>query len=218
VTRIIRYLPLVFLLAFTMQMAQAQSGVDFAVGFGSAHDSALSNGGIDSSTGLGCTVGSANPNCIASNSLGGFFLGIGGNLMLWKHFGVGASVNLQPAKQNYSFAQARTTLYDFDGIYRPFSTPRVAVDLMGGIGGANTKFYLNSSYCDAFAGCSSYSQYFESSNHFSVNGGIGANIYVKGNIFIRPEVKVHYVHNFYQYNSNVVPQYMVWLGYSFGNR
>ena len=216
--RIFHYLPLFFLLGFTMQLAEAQSAVDFAVGFGSATDSALSNGGIDSNTGNGCTVSSATPSCIGANKLSGFMLGVGGNLMLWKHFGVGASANFQVGKQDYSFAQSRTTMFDFDGIYRPFTSPHAAVDLMGGIGGVNTRFYLNSSYCDAFAGCSSQSQYFESSNHFSVNGGMGVNLYVKGNLFIRPEVKVHYVHNFYQFGSNIVPQYTVWLGYSFGNR
>ena len=48
--------------------------------------------------------------------------------------------------------------------------------------------------------------------------GAGVNIYVKGGIFVRPQVDVRYVRNFFQFGSNWVPAYSVAIGYAFGRR
>ena len=75
--------------------------------------------------------------------------------MLWKHFGVGAEVQLQPNKPDYAGLQARTTFWDLNGIYQPVSAKRASLQLIGGIGGANMRFYYSSQYCSQFSGCSS---------------------------------------------------------------
>ena len=137
-----RYLPLVLAGAFLVPFASAQSTFDFNVGFGAVEDSAAS--GIDYTTNLLCSSGSSTT-CIPPHSLSGFMLGIGGNLMLWKHFGVGAEVNLEPGKQTYYICpaaclallngqfggglsayteQSRTTFYDFNGIFVPVKTKK----------------------------------------------------------------------------------------------
>ncbi len=46
--------------------------------------------------------------------------------------------------------------------------------------------------------------------------GAGLAIYVKGGIFVRPQVDVHYVRNFFQFGSNWSPAYSVAIGYTFG--
>ena len=159
-------------------------------------------------------------------------LGLGGNLMLWKHFGVGAEVNFQTGKQNYAVlqqqvvstgtpgltVQSRATFYDFNGIYQPVSTKRAALSLVGGIGGMNLKFYENQSVNDALAGGQSFSQYIESSNHFQVHAGAGVQVYLKEHIFVRPQFDLHYVTNLTQFGSKAVIEGSVWLGYSFGDR
>jgi hypothetical protein len=160
-------------------------------------------------------------------------LGFGGNLMLWKHFGVGAEVSVEPSKQNYLAIpavvaesegvnsiefQSRATFYDFNGIYQPVKSKRAALDISGGVGGANIKLYENASSSTSLLGNQSQSQFAGSFNHFQVHGGVGVQIYVTDHFFIRPQFDIHYVPNLTQWGSKVVTQEMVWVGYSFGGQ
>jgi hypothetical protein len=230
VRRISRYLPLLFVSLCSVQFASAQSSFDINIGFGAAQDSATSTQ-LDQNL-SNCTVNDPYPPCVTPNSLNGFMLGFGGDLMLWKKLGVGAAVSLQPGQQNYvnlnSSAAAsglttlglksRLMLYDFDGIYEPINTKKVALKIRAGFGGANIKFYENGSASNSVIGNQNYSQYFGSSNHIAVNGGLGVQIYLTEHVFVRPEFNVHYVHNLSQFGSDIVKEEMVWLGYSWGDR
>jgi len=230
VRRISRYFPLLFMLFCCIQFANAQSGFDINIGFGGIHDKANSTQ-IDQALNP-CTVNDPFGPCVSTPALKGFMLGLGGDLMLWKKFGVGAEVAFQPAKQNYvdltaSAAssglntlslQSRVTLYDFDGIYEPVSTKKIALKLKGGIGGANIKFYESGSASNSVIGSQNFTQYYASSNHFNVHGGVGLQIYLTDHIFIRPEFDIHYVPNLTQFGSNVIIQGMAWIGYSWGDR
>jgi hypothetical protein len=221
------YLPLFALLLVCLPLAQAQSSVDFNVGFGTAHASSL--GSVDINT-LDPCQNLAGEACGNTPDLNGFFLGFGGNLMLWKHFGIGLDVSLQPAKQNYltfqqesssqygDVLQSRVTLYDFDAIYQPYSSKKVEVQVKGGIGGANVKFYENLSSSSTVLGNSNENEYAGSANHFQAHVGLGVQIYLSDHFFLRPEFDFHYVNNFSQFGSNYVPQAMVWVGYSIGDR
>jgi hypothetical protein len=215
---------------FCMQFASAQSAFDINMGFGAAQDKANSTQ-IDQNLNP-CTVNDTAPPCVSTPSLSTFMMGFGGDLMLWKKFGVGAEVAFQPGKQTYvdlssSAASAglntlslksRVTLYDFDGIYEPVNTKKVALKLKGGIGGANIKFYESGSASNSVIGSQNYTQYYGSSNHFQVHGGIGVQIYLTDHVFIRPEFDIHYVHNLTQFGRNIITQEMVWVGYSWGDR
>ncbi len=160
-------------------------------------------------------------------------LGFGGNLMLWKHFGVGAEVSIQPGQQNYLalpvFAgegltsdeiQSRTTFYDFNGIFQPVKSKKASLDFSGGIGGANHEVLRGRirQHRRCSATRANVSQYFESANHFQVRGGVGVQFYLTDHIFLRPEFDVHYVNNLNQFGSKLVTQEMVWVGYSFGGQ
>jgi hypothetical protein len=151
--------------------------------------------------------------------LGGFFLGLGGDLLLYKHFGVGAEFNLQPAKSDYGPLQFRQLFYDFNGIYAPVNEKRVQLQLQGGIGGARTSFSFLQNSCVGTAVCSSSSQPVGNSSHFQVHAGIGVQFFLTDHLFIRPQFDLHYVPNFtQQFGSNTVPSGTVWVGYSFGER
>lgn len=223
-----RYLPLVLAGAFSVSFASAQSTFDVNMGFGAVQDSA-SKTGIDNTTLAGCAIGSSTT-CVSTPSLSGFMLGIGGNLMLWKRFGVGAEVSFQPAKQNYvslpvagtgltsDEIQSRTTFYDFNGIFVPVRSKKASLQLAGGIGGMNLKFYENQSANTAITGTQNFSQYFGSSNHFQVHGGVGVQIYLTDHFFVRPQFDVHYVHNLSQFGRSTPIVAQVWVGYSFGGQ
>jgi hypothetical protein len=212
-------------------IANAQSAVDIGIGFGAIQDKASSTQ-IDQAL-LPCT-GANDPYgpCVSTPSLSGFMLGFGGDVMLWKRFGVGADVSLQPAQQTFvnlnsqaAFQglstlslNSRMTLYDFDAVYEALHEKRFGVKLRGGIGGANLKFYQSGSQT-SIIGDQNFSQYYASANHFQVTGGIGVQAYVKEHIFVRPEFDVHYVTNLnQQFGRNLVTEEMVWVGYSFGER
>jgi hypothetical protein len=227
VKRIRCYLPLLCLIFLAIPAVRAQSSVDINVGGGAFHAKSL--GSVDPNTFLLCNS-STTTGCVKTPALNSFFLGFGANLMLWKKFGVGGEAVLQPAKQDYvtfsqggagqfsDVLQARTTFYDFNGIYQPVSTKKVAVQLAGGIGGANVKFYEHVTGSSNILGNTNVTQFAGSSNHFQLHAGLGVQAYVTEHVFIRPQFDLHYVHNFSQYGENAVPGFMVWIGYTLGDR
>lgn len=240
--RIGRYFPFAFLLLFCLQFAEAQSRFDLYIGFGAIQDSATGMGIEGDETGTysvnpqgECTTGNpADPTCVASASLSGFYMGFGGSLMLWKHLGLGANVSFQPGKETYATFpevtylgeelqpayqdQTRVTFYSFDGIYEPVSSKKYALDILGGIGGANIKFYQNETITGSLVGSANQSQYFGSSNHFQLHAGVGFTIFVNDHVFLRPEFDFHFVPNLVQFGRNIVTSEQINLGYSFGDR
>jgi hypothetical protein len=229
VRRISSYLPLLFVPFCCIQLASAQSAFDLNFGVGAIQDKAAS-GQVDQNLNQ-CTPGDLYGPCVSTPALSGATIGFGGDLMLWKKFGVGAEVAFQPAKETYLNLNAsaaanglnslavtsRMTLFDVNGIYQPISTKKVALKLEGGIGGANLKFYEAGS-SSSVLGSQSSSQYISSANHFQVHGGLGVQIYVTDHIFIRPQFDVHYVRNLTEFGSNIVTSETVWVGYSWGDR
>jgi len=226
------YVGLLSTAIFWAGIASAQSSFDINMGLGAIQDPASST---QLNQALAPCSGPNDPNgpCISTPSLSAFMLGFGGDVMLWKRFGVGGAVTIQPAQQSYvnlnsqaasqglsSFSlNSRMTLYDLNGVYEPVHTERFGVKLRGGFGGANLKFYQSGSTTDSLVGTQNFSQYFASSNHFQVHGGLGLQAYVMDHIFVRPEFEVYYVPNLtQQFGRNLVTEEMVWIGYSWGNR
>ncbi len=229
VKRISRYVPLFSLLCLCVPFASAQSSVNFQLGFGTAHDSAANTGldssGLNECSPTGSTVTATGGTCNSTPSLGGFFLGIGGDIMLWKHLGVGAEINVQPAHTNYvqtDFGpiQYRQSFYDFNAIYAPFNSKRASLYLEAGPGGSRTSLSINESSCVGSA-CTSQVAPIASANHFQVHAGIGLSLYLTEHFYVRPAFDIHYVPNFTTqpgFNSNLVTEGTVWVGYTFGER
>jgi hypothetical protein len=221
------------LLVGSVHLASAQSEFNLAIGFGSAQAPSTGNG-IEGNPNSINFFGSCQPGstttCANTQSLSGLMMGFRGNVMLWKHFGVGADVTFQPGKQDYvvfpssviaaggANLQSRTTFYDFDAIAQPLKTKRASLELLGGIGGANLKFYATGTTSDAILGTQSFSQTYGSSNHFQVHAGAGVNLFLTDNIFVRPQFDLHYVPNLNQFGRNAVTEESIWVGYRFGGQ
>jgi opacity protein-like surface antigen len=210
------------LLLFGATLIQAQTSFDVNVGFGSAWDSSNS-GGIDNANSLNafgtCTPNSGDADCESLPNLHGFFLGFGGDLMLFKHFGAGFEANFQPSRETYGPLAARQTFYDVNGIYAPITTKRASLVFEGGIGGARTSFAYSQSGCVGTAVCTTSSEPVGDANHFQVHVGAGVQIFLTEHIFIKPEFDFHYVPGLTnQFGSDAVPEGLVWVGYSFGER
>jgi len=148
--------------------------------------------------------------------LTGLFATVGGGLMLTDHFGAGAEINWRAGQGNYTGVNYRPIFYDFNGIWQPVKTKRLVPEIQGGIGGVALRFNANGTQCDALAGCQNVNLGSESSSHFQLHGSAAARLYVTPRLFLRPAVDLHYVNNFFQFGHNLVPEYSMGIGYSFG--
>jgi hypothetical protein len=200
----------------------AQARVDLNIGFGSAWDKS-NNQGIDNANSTNafgsCAVGTGDTFCQTTSSLNGFFLGFGGDAMITNHFGIGGEANIQPSRSDYGPLQYRQTFYDFNGIYEPYHSRRVSLQLQGGIGGATTSFSINQNSCVGTAVCTSETSPIGSAKHFQEHVGVALQVGLTDHIFVRPQFDYHYVNGLNnQFSSNSVPEATLWVGYTFGGR
>ncbi len=211
-----RYLTPVSLLILCASLASAQMAADVNLGFGSAHAKANSSG-IDSVDFTSCTPG-ATVTCDKLPSLSGLFMGFGGGVLLTKRYGIGAEVSFQPTRTDYGPLQSRELFYDFDGWYQALNEKRFGLRFRGGIGGARTSFIFPSSSCVGNI-CQNQNIPLANESHFQVHAGVGVSLYVTEHVFVRPEFTIRYVPGLDNvFGSNVVPQGMIWLGYTLGDR
>jgi hypothetical protein len=226
VKRIYRYLPLVLVLSYA-PLAHAQGSFDLALGFGTQHAKATGTG-IDPNTFASCTT-ATDTSCQLTPALGGLFMGFEGDAMLNKHMGFGGELNFQPSKSNYGPIQYRELFYDFDYLYVPINRKKVQLRLEGGVGGAHFGTSYTATSCVGSAVCQSETVSAGSSSHFQVHVGAGVQFYVKDHFFIRPEFDFREVHGLsgtytpsttptstYQFGTNQVLGFTVWVGYNFG--
>jgi hypothetical protein len=192
-------------------LAHAQSGPDVYFGVGTMTDSS-SGTPID-------TFSTGNP--FTSPKLGGAFGKAGADWMITPYLGIGGEADFRFSQGSYAGLTYRPTFYDFNAIFAPTAHrfKRVVPELQAGLGGVNLRFYSPSTtYCDAFAGCSSSNYSVESSNHLQVHLAGDIRFYATRHLFIQPQVDAHYVNNFFQFGNNWVPEYSASVGWSFGER
>ncbi len=202
-------IPLLGILCLCSPLARAQANVDAFFGIGTAMDSS-NHQPID-------TFGDGN--LYSTPRLTGTFGKAGADIMLTPQFGVGGEADFRFSQGNYAGLKYRPTFYDFNGIWTPhFHSTRFVPEIEGGLGAVHLGFYQNQQYCDQFAGCSNSSYYVEGSNHFQVHMSAGLRAYVTDHVFIRPQVDIHWVDNFFQFGSDWVPEYGASIGYSFASR
>jgi hypothetical protein len=213
----IRIIPILvlFLLAGVKQ-ASAQ-GFSAYFGVGTAQDGPATNSGCPSKQVLDELTG----NCEPAPNIGGVFGVFGADFMILPHLGINGEYSFRFAQAPYLTAiglNARPQFYDFNAVYQPSSgTSRIVPVLEGGIGGARLAFYATQQCSITGINCTSSSPAGFNANHFQIHGAIGVKLYVKSDIFIKPQVDLHWVPNLdQQYSSNFVPQYTISVGYTFG--
>jgi hypothetical protein len=201
------YLPVLAVTLMGITGARAQNSLDVHIGASGAY--AKSTGQSINTFGDGTLY--------PTPSLNGVFMNLGGGIMVTPRFGFGGEFAFQPGKSDYAGLSYRPMFYDFNGLYHPApSSKRIVPEIQAGLGGVNMKFYYNQQDCNAFTGCSNSSSYLQSSNHFQLHAGAGVSFFVTPNIYVKPQFDLHWVHNFFQFGSNYVPQYGVSVGYRFG--
>ena len=189
-----------------VSLASAQ-GFSAYIGFGGAHDSS-NNQTLDS-------LGDVGP------TLNGAFGTFGADYMWKSYLGFGGEYSWRLSQGFYApmeDVKYRPDFYDFNAVIHPLPKgSRVVPEFQGGIGGSSTKFYESASGCAlSVTACSTVNEYLTSSNHFQVHFSAGVRLYLKGNVYVRPQLDVHYVNNFVEFGSDWVPEYTISLGYTFG--
>jgi hypothetical protein len=147
----------------------------------------------------------------------------GADFMIRPHLGVNGEYSFRFAQASYLPAGGltiRPAFYDFNAVYQPTSgDKRIVPVLEGGIGGAKLSLYFNQQSCATPSVCANFSQVVATANHFQLHGAFGVKLYVKSDMFIKPQVDLHWVDNLnQQYGRNLVPQYTVSIGYTFGRK
>lgn len=214
----IRMIPVLALLLLAGGKQASAQGVSAYFGAGSAWDSA--------GTSAGCPPGNLFDDftgfCEPGPTMGGAFGVFGADFMLKPQFGINAQYAFRFAQASYlpnAGLNMRPAFYDFNAVWQPTAgiEKRVVPVLEGGVGGARVALYFTQQCSITGINCtSSYPAGFNA-NHFQVHGAAGVKLYVKGNIFIKPQFDIHYVTNLTdQFGHNWVPQVTVSIGYSFG--
>ncbi len=219
----IRIIPLLVLLLLAgVKQASAQS-VSPYFGLGSAFDGAATSGAT--STTPACPsqqiFDGFTGNCEPAPTMGGVFGVFGADFMFKQHIGINGEYDFRFAQANFLPAaglNVRPGFYDFNVIYQPTSGDKRVVPIVeGGIGGAKLSFYATQS-CTPPLTCTQ-SQFYTSSDHFQVHGAFGVKLYVKSDIFIKPQFDLHWVDNLTdQYSRTIVPAFTISIGYTFGRQ
>lgn len=219
-----RIIPLLLVLLLAGAKQAGAQGVSAYFGLGSAFDSAGTSAAT--STTPACPpqqifdpFTGASGQCETAPTMGGVFGVFGADFMINRHLGVNGEYSFRFAQANYLPAASlnvRPGFYDFNAVYQPTSgDKRVVPVLEGGIGGAKLSFYVSQQAGSLFT----QSQFYTSSNHFQVHGAVGVKLYVKSDIFIKPQFDIHYVPNLTdQYGRDTVPEFTISIGYTFGRQ
>lgn len=187
------------LLFLMVRTAHAQQG-DIAIGFGT-----MMSSGSSSCTGF-------TTSCLLPEK-GGLYPSINGDVIFHKRVGFNFETAWRAKQGDYLGQPFRPILVDFNAIYQPRISRKVGIDLLGGVGFQTTRFYgfTNTTSCIDFNAC------YNSSNHFLVDVGGGIRYYVRGHIFVRPEIRFyHIVNNTADFTNNNVFRVGASIGYTIG--
>jgi hypothetical protein len=148
---------------------------------------------------------------------GGLYPGLSGDLIFWHNLGIGAEIYWR-ASQGVNYGGSvgvnyRPFFYDFNAVYSPKLARHTYLELVGGLGGLDTRFYECPDY-DCNLGTSSGVASF---THFDVDFGGGIKFYAKRGIFIRPEARYYFIRNDTNFSSNHAARVGISIGYTFGS-
>jgi len=152
---------------------------------------------------------------------GGAYLNIGGDAVFFQHnLGINVETAWRATQGTYLAQEInyRPILTDFNLLWQPHLTKKIGLDLMGGIGAADTRFY---SPGPSEPGVANY----ESTDHFMEHLGGGIRYYLYHRlVFVRPEVHYYHIQNNnnstsdtgFNFNSNNVVRVGASIGLTLG--
>jgi len=200
-----------------MIFADAQS-VSPYFGLGNARDSV----GTTTTSTITCPTGQLFDGliCEPGATMGGLFGNFGVDFMFKKHLGVNAEYAFKFKRSPFLAGDSlniRPSFYDINALWQPLTDKRMIPALEGGVGIARISLYQTQT--PPITGVTDLSSFPAGANrnHFQLHLGAGLKIYVKGNLFVKPQFDFRYVrHLTDQYGRNIVLQFSGSVGYTFG--
>jgi hypothetical protein len=217
--RLRRNLLLSMLLLGSVNFVRAQSLSPY-FGFGGVRDGV---GTTNNTTAL-CPTGLLFDGviCEPGTAISGLFGVVGADFMFRTHLGINGEYLFRFSRAPFlpnAGLDFRPSFYDLNALYQPFSSKRIVPFLEGGIGLAKVSLYFNPQACVISTPCTDQSSALGSSNHFQLHGAGGVKVYIKGNIFVKPEFDLRWVRGLNQeFARSWVWGYTVGVGYTFGKR
>jgi hypothetical protein len=141
---------------------------------------------------------------------GGAYTGFSGDVLFYHNLGIGSEIYWKATQGNYAGDPTlpfRPIFFDFNAVYSPKLARHAYLELSGGIGALDTRFYCSS--------CSFGGTNFVSDKHFMGDFGAGIKLYPTGGFFVRPEAKLYLVNNNQFFSSPRVTRYGLSIGYTF---
>jgi len=144
---------------------------------------------------------------------GGTYPGVSGDVLFWHNLGIGAEIYWKASRSVYPALPTdvpyRPLFLDFNAVYSPKLASHTYLELLGGIGALDTRFYCQQ--CG-----NGFNTNFSSDKHFMADFGAGIKFYPKGGFFVRPEAKLYLVNNNQLFSSPRITRFGLSLGYTFG--
>ena len=168
--------------------------------------------------GGGTLLSSSNSNSTFPSEKGGLFINLGGDVVPFKHFGVNVETAWRATQGVYGSETGlnyRPILTDFNALYQPRLGKKLGLDLMAGIGAADTRLYEQGA---SEPGVANYL----STDHFMEHLGGGIRYYVWRHVFVRPEVHYYHIQSNNSlsdngvFNSNNLVRVGASIGYTIG--
>ena len=223
----IRTILLLALLVMGSAILVRAQGVSPYFGLGTALDSAGT--GTNENTGGPCPKGQLFDDvvdfaCVPGPTMGGVFGVFGGDFMFKPHLGFNGEYAFRFAQAQYLLdagLKYRPGFYDFNAVWEPTAgaDKRAVPVIEGGIGGARIALYQVVQCSVTSINCTQSFAAGINANHFQIHGAAGVKLYVKGNIFVKPQFDIHYVtHLTDQFGRDWVPEVTGSIGYTFGQR
>lgn len=122
---------------------------------------------------------------------GGTYLDLGGDAVFLRHnLGINVETSWRATQGTYvaDVQNYRPILTDFNLLWQPHLGKKLGLDITGGIGAGDTRYYTPGPSC---SGCINY----VSSDHFMEHLGGGVRFYVWNHVFVRPEVNYYHIQN-----------------------
>jgi hypothetical protein len=141
---------------------------------------------------------------------GGAYTGFSGDVLFYHNLGFGSEIYWKATQGNYGGDPTlpfRPIFFDFNAVYSPKLARHAYLELTGGIGALDTRFYCST--------CSNGVTNFVSDKHFMGDFGAGIKLYPKGGFFVRPEARLYLVNNNLYFSSPRVTRYGLSIGYTF---
>lgn len=125
---------------------------------------------------------------------GGLYPTVGVDVIFHRRIGFAYDVTWRGGQGLYGGPNGqayRPIINDFNAVFQPRVGKRIGIDLIGGIGFQDTRYYgyNTSTSCLYFGAC------FTSSFHFLTDVGGGIRYYFWHHAFVRPEVRYYWINN-----------------------